>query len=108
MSNTERLRTHWEDCWRDRSHHECAVAMVERLTRLLQHAGDQLDETAPRWRDISKEQPPEGLYFMGAGNYWNFLPITDRVFEVLKKGNAVSKFFGPIQHEERKTDEEIS
>lgn len=26
---TDRIRTHWEGCWR--SHHDCAVAMIERL-----------------------------------------------------------------------------
>jgi hypothetical protein len=24
-------RTHWEGCWRERGHHNCAVAEVERL-----------------------------------------------------------------------------
>jgi len=28
---SERIRTHWEDCWRDQGHHDCAVALVERL-----------------------------------------------------------------------------
>lgn len=25
--------THWDECWKERGHHNCAVAKVERLTR---------------------------------------------------------------------------
>lgn len=30
MTN-DRIRTHWDGCWRSADHHECAVARVERL-----------------------------------------------------------------------------
>lgn len=32
-------RTHWEGCWRERGHHNCAVAMVERLTQAQEPVG---------------------------------------------------------------------
>lgn len=33
------VRTHWADCWRDRSHHNCAVAEIERLRNQLDELG---------------------------------------------------------------------
>lgn len=32
-------RTHWAECWRDRSHHNCAVAEIERLRNQLAELG---------------------------------------------------------------------
>lgn len=34
MPHKTNERTHWLDCWRTPGHHNCAVAMVERLAAL--------------------------------------------------------------------------
>lgn len=68
-------RTHWEGCWRDRAHHECAVAKIERLeaegSKLLATAEEQLntlDDLVQRieeWegdiRQIIGRQPQHGM-----------------------------------------------
>ena len=30
---TDRIRTHWTECWRSSTHHACAVARIERLEK---------------------------------------------------------------------------
>lgn len=37
-------RTHWDDCWRERGHHNCAVARVERLEAERDALREQVDE----------------------------------------------------------------
>ena len=42
-------RTHWDDCWRERSHHDCAVARIESLLMELasQSVPINMDEFRP-------------------------------------------------------------
>lgn len=48
--------THWEGCWKDRKHHECALAEIERLKRTLErgeciHCDEPLErESKDHWR----------------------------------------------------------
>lgn len=39
---SERIRTHWDGCWRSRDHHECAIARVERLEAEVARLRDEL------------------------------------------------------------------
>lgn len=40
LPEPDRGKTHYEGCWRDRGHHGCAIAEVERLMRELAVIGD--------------------------------------------------------------------
>lgn len=33
-----RQRPHWEDCWRNSDHHDCAIGEISRLTSALDEA----------------------------------------------------------------------
>jgi chromosome segregation ATPase len=41
-------RTHHAECWRDRGHHDCALARIEELTRDLRHQTRRADKWASR------------------------------------------------------------
>ncbi len=47
-------RTHYPDCWRDRTHHACAVAQVE-LARADLAAAQEEAREAKVWLDIASE-----------------------------------------------------
>jgi len=43
-------KTHWEECWKERGHHNCAVARAEALERQLNALREGLNQTALRVR----------------------------------------------------------
>lgn len=45
-AETDRVRTHWEECWRERSHHACAVARIEKLEAERERLREALGWTA--------------------------------------------------------------
>lgn len=56
-------RTHWEGCWRDRTHHACAVAEIERLQQaigmakaLVDHARQLADQLQAEMAAEAKKQ----------------------------------------------------
>ncbi len=42
----DRGRTHWEGCWREPGHHNCAVREIERLRAALAERPDLADRIA--------------------------------------------------------------
>jgi chromosome segregation ATPase len=40
---TEVQQTHYDGCWRDRTHHACALREIERLTRCIEICEDTND-----------------------------------------------------------------
>lgn len=36
MAKADYATTHWTDCWRERRHHDCAVARLERLLAIVE------------------------------------------------------------------------
>lgn len=54
-------RTHWEGCWRDRAHHECAVRRVEELKNTLEDLVQRIEEWEGDIRQIIGRQPQHGM-----------------------------------------------
>lgn len=47
-------QTHWQGCWEDHKHHECAVVQIRMLRLLLSAAEAKIDGLEERIKDMCK------------------------------------------------------
>lgn len=46
MTDDNSGQTHWVGCYKERKHHACALAEIERLQALIEQLTDRLTENA--------------------------------------------------------------
>jgi len=67
MSDPTDGRTHYDGCWHDRRHHDCAVREIERLRR----ERDELRTDALRYRWLRDTSCPEhGDIYLASDSAW--------------------------------------
>lgn len=74
---SERQQTHWDDCYKDRNHTQCAITRIEQLQARLDAAAALIPLFHERGRDMNQHSAARATFHVCADKLEAALSPTD-------------------------------